>query len=87
MKNPKEALSDAWGIPKDLALDLPHMTLSGNRELYLENYKSLLKYSTEEIIVGGKKFRITISGKKLEIKSIRRDDILILGEITEIQYQ
>ena len=87
MKNPKETLSDAWGIPKDLALDLPHMTLSGNRELYLENYKSLLKYSTEEIIAGGKKFRVTIVGKKLEIKRIRREDIVILGEITAIQFE
>lgn len=87
MKNPKEAIGDAWGIPKDISLDLPHITLSANREMYIENYKSLILYESEKIIVGSRKYELEIRGKNLQIKQIRRDDILIFGEILHIEYK
>ena len=87
MKNPREALGNAWGVPKDVSLDLPHMTVSGNKELYIENYKALLSYDSGSIVVGSRKFVIAVTGKNLEIKSIRRDDILITGEILHIEYK
>ena len=87
MKNPREALGDAWGVPKDVSLDLPHMTVSGNKELYIENYKALLSYDSGSIVVGSRKLGIAVTGKNLEIKSIRRDDILITGKILHIEYK
>lgn len=87
MKNPREALGDACGIPKDISLDQPRMIISGNKELYIENYKALLSYDSSSIVVGRRHFGIVVSGKDLEIKSIRRDDILITGEILHIEYK
>ncbi len=87
MKNPKEVIGDKLGIPKDIALDLPHITLNGNRELYIENYKALLLYYSDKIIIGGKKFSVEICGKNMEIKSIQRDNLLIYGKFVRIDFK
>lgn len=87
MKSPREAAGDKFGIPKDISLDLPHITLNGNRELYIENYKALLAYNDTEIVMGGKKFHVCVNGENMEIKSIRRDDIVIFGKILHIDFK
>lgn len=87
MKNPAEAVGDAWGIPKDIALDMPHITMYGDRELYIENYKSLISYNSTKIETGSKKGKVIITGKNLEIKSIRREDIMISGLILHVEYK
>lgn len=87
MKNPKEIIGDKLGIPKDIALDLPHITLNGNRELYIENYKSLLLYDSGKIMIGCKKYSVEISGKNMEIKSIQRDNLLIYGKFVRIDFK
>lgn len=87
MKNPKEVIGDKIGIPKDISLDLPRITASGNREIYIENYKSLIAYDSSEIIIGNKKFRVSVTGEKMEIKSIRRDDIVIFGQILHVDFK
>lgn len=87
MKNPKEALGDKFGIPKDIALDLPHITMSGNREMYIENYKALMQYTADKIIIGNKKLSMTINGENMIIKAIEEDKLLILGNFVQIDFK
>lgn len=75
------------GAPKDVSLNLPRLTAEGNKDLYIENYGALISFAPDEITVGGRKILVSVSGKSLEIKSLRRDDILITGEILHIEYK
>lgn len=87
MKNLMESIGDACGIPKDISLDMPHISLSANKELYIENYKTLISYSSEQLITGSRKYIIKFTGKNIEIKSIRREDMLVIGEFSHIEYK
>ncbi|MDY3030750.1 MAG: YabP/YqfC family sporulation protein [Clostridia bacterium] len=87
MKKLRETVGDTFGIPKDIALDMPHIVLFGNRELQIENYKSLISCESSEITVGGRDFSVVIYGKNMKIRSMRREEILIDGEFLRLEYK
>ncbi|MBQ2695872.1 MAG: sporulation protein [Clostridia bacterium] len=89
MKKKKEKtvaarLSGFLDIPLDMVADVPRVTLSDNRELTVENYKSIEAYEPEEIRLRSKNYRITISGNSLQIVAITDDEILIHGIISGV---
>ncbi len=87
MKSIRETAGDAFGIPKDISLNMPRITVSADAELYMENYGSLLSFSDTSMTVGGRLFTVTVSGAGFEIKSIRRDDLTLIGKILHIEYK
>lgn len=84
--NIKNNIADALELPKDIVLDLPKITLIGNIQLYIENHKGIVEYSKERIRVNSKNGIIRIIGKKMVIKNIVTDEILITGEILNIEF-
>lgn len=80
-----ERLSNTFDLPKDVIGNeiLIHMT--GETELYLENYKGLLAYSCTEIIVKGYYCQVRISGKCLSIAYYSDEDMKITGVIQEVK--
>lgn len=85
-KNVKERLNDVLDLPSDMLLDIPRMTMNDNRELQIENYRSVLEYEDGQIKLNSKNYIIKINGKKLEIVSITDDEIFIRGVITSISF-
>lgn len=85
-KNVKERLNDVLDLPSDMLLDIPRMTMNDNRELQIENYRSVLEYEDGQIKLNSKNYIIKINGKKLEIVSITDDEIFIRGVITGISF-
>ncbi len=87
MKKRKEKLSVASrlsgliDIPLDMVADVPRMTLSDNRELTIENYKSIESYAPEEICIQSKNYQIRIAGSNLQIVAITDEEILVRGMI------
>lgn len=77
----KERLSAALDLPLDMVADVPHFTLNDNRELSIENYKSIEGYEPTEITLRSKNYRICITGHNLQIIAITDDEILIRGTI------
>lgn len=85
-KNLRAGISRVLDFPQEVLLDLPKLTLSGNRELYLENYKGIIEY-TDAVIrlnIGEKQLKITGAG--LGIKSIDSDDITVFGDIHHVEF-
>ena len=85
-KNVKERLNDVLDLPSDMLLDIPRMTMNDNRELQIENYRSVLEYEDGQIKLNSKNYIIKINGKKLEIVSITDEEIFIRGVITGISF-
>lgn len=73
-------------LPKEVMLDLPFVTVMGNEKIRIENYKTILEYTEEYIRVDTKSGILLIQGKKLSIKNIKEDDILITGKIKSVDY-
>ncbi len=83
-KNTGKRLSGLLDVPLDVVADVPRFTLNDNCELSIENYKSIESYEPAEICLRSKHYRITITGKNLQIVTITDDEILIQGIITNL---
>ncbi len=83
----KETLSDWWGVPKDIIMDLARLTITGSREIYIENHRGIIKYTDEEILIKTQEGVLSVCGKDLKIEHIRTNDMLILGFFKKIGYE
>ena len=87
MKKISEVIADTWGVPKDVIMDIPLITISGDREVYIENHKGITEYGGGVIRVSTGIGTVKIQGKNLEITVIRREDILVSGRFMKIEYE
>ncbi len=82
-----ETVADAWGVPKDVIMNIPRLTISGDKEIYIENHKGVLVYTDGEIRVSTAMGVVRIRGKNLVIRRIRLEDMLISGAFAGVEYQ
>lgn len=82
----KSKIAEKLNIPLDISEGFPIVTISGKKELYIENYKGIIEYGKECIRIQTKGFRITISGKNLEIVYYTNVEMKIAGIIDSITY-
>lgn len=79
-------LIETLDLPKDICLGMMNVRLVGNCEVWIENYKGILKYTEKLILIQGKKNQLCIEGNKLSIVYYGCDDMKIQGIITNIKF-
>jgi sporulation protein YqfC len=62
------------------------VTLTGNDEAWIENYKGIIEYNDSFIMLQGKTCRVCIEGKALEIDYYTNEDMKISGNICCVRY-
>ena len=50
-------------LPKDSMLGASIITVTGNTDIFIENYKGILQYTNEVILLQGKNCKIELKGK------------------------
>ncbi len=73
-------------LPKDTMLGASIVTITGDREAFIENYKGIIEYTTESIVLQGKNRRICFEGKRLSIDYYTNEDMKISGSIEAVRY-
>lgn len=73
-------------IPMDIALRLPNIEITGNRQVYIENYKSILEYESSVIRLKLKNMQMVIEGVNLVIDYYTQQNMLITGKIKSIKF-
>lgn len=73
-------------LPQDVVMDLPRMTLIGNMQLYIENHRGVLHFSSDELKLALSKGRLEVYGKQLVIRAIFSEEVFIEGTIQDIKY-
>lgn len=81
----RQAVLDS-GLPSEVLLGNTLMTMIGPSELWIENYKTLLEYQEQKIVVQTKKNIIQIEGQKLCICHYMEEHMMICGNIRSITY-
>ena len=61
----KEKINSVLELPGEIILDLPKLTLTGNKNLIIENYKGIIEYSDKIIRINTKHHMIKVTGEKL----------------------
>lgn len=81
-----EALSTNLNLPEDILAGAPILTVTGNNQLCLENYKGIIEYTGNLIRIQAKNCRIHIEGAELTIDYFTDDEMRISGRVKEIHY-
>lgn len=77
----KKAVVSALEIPPDLAYKDSIVTLTGDQEVVIENYKNISSYTSEEVVILTGNGKLIVSGKNLEILWYTAYDMKIKGYI------
>lgn len=80
----KEDMITSLEIPRDLAMKETVLTVTGRHQVIVCNYRSVLRYEEEEIILLTFRGRLQIRGKRLRIPVYTPEEMYIEGVITEI---
>lgn len=89
-RNEKEKMinriADFLEMPEELVGDNTKITLVDNKYLYLEGNNQIIDYYEHYIKVKTKKVTLILDGKKMEIKELSDNELVIEGEILNISY-
>ncbi len=73
-------------LPGDVLYGDVLLRLSGNREALIENYRGILLYTSEEVVIACKKITLRIYGCGLHIQYFSGTDMKVTGTINTISY-
>ena len=83
----REQVIEQLELPKDFVLKDALVTITGRRELLIENYKGILIYEDSFIKIQAKNCRIEITGTHLNIDYYTNEEMKITGFLQQIQYE
>ena len=82
----KNVLVDTLKLPKDVCMGALRVTLTGNSEAWIENYRGILEYTQEMILLQTKNCRVCFEGSRLSIDYYTNEDMKISGCISQVRY-
>jgi len=82
----KEKVAKMLEIPEEVVSDRPKITTVGRKEVFIENYRGIIEFTNEIVRINSNYGIITISGKNMKIREITNEDIIITGDIDNIDY-
>lgn len=82
----KETLGEVLDIGEDIIMDLPRITLCGNRTINIENHKGIMDYAPLNIKIRVSNGFIEIAGENLVLKDINREEIILEGNILKLNF-
>ena len=85
-KEKKEHVVDSLNLPKDMMLGASIVTITGNKEAWVENYKGIIAYHEKQIILQGKTCQICFVGQGMSIDYYTNEDMKISGQIECVRY-
>lgn len=85
-RNLKEKFTEMLALPKEIVLDLPKITMLGNGQIVIENYKGIIEYDSEKIRINTAMGLIKIFGQNLEINTVTNEEILITGKVSNVEF-
>lgn len=84
-KKIKDDFVTALEIPRDLAYKETIVTMTGQNQVIIENYRSIQKLTKEEIVILGIHGKVQLFGRRMQISHYTPEEMLITGYITEIR--
>lgn len=83
----KERIANSLKLPKDLVLGASIVTMIGKSEVWIENYRGILEYTSESIVLQAKTCQISVLGERLNIAYYTGEDMKITGLVHSVSYR
>ncbi|WP_371370652.1 sporulation protein YqfC [Sporomusa aerivorans] len=81
-----QSLAGFLEIPQDLVLDLPRITMLGNKQLLVENHKGIIEYTPSLVRIKLSQGELFVCGEELMLGNLQAEQILIEGIVQEVKY-
>lgn len=82
----KEKMAQISELPKDVVMGMPMLTMMGQMELNIENYRGIIEYTELLVRIQTKNGQIRITGDHLKVDSYTNEEMKITGYIKSIEY-
>lgn len=86
IKTKKQKFIETLQLPQDILCGEIRITITGNREIWIENYKGLLECTNTSILIQTKNHKLLLEGKALYIDYYTNEDMKISGRILSVKY-
>lgn len=73
-------------IPADVMIKLPHIELTGNREILIDGVRSINEYGETRVMLDCGKISVRITGVNVCIDRYISDTAVVSGVLTEIAF-
>ncbi|MDP4088359.1 MAG: sporulation protein YqfC [Bacillota bacterium] len=83
----REGLANQLDLPRDVVLNIPKISVTGNNEITIENHKGIVLFDEKEVKINSNVGLISISGEKFEILFLGGSTITISGSFKAIYYE
>ena len=85
-KKPKEVIAKGLSLPRDVVFGDFIITLTGNCEAYIENYRGIVSYDENKISIQGNHVVLNICGCDLEVDFYSQESMKIKGKIKKLEH-
>ena len=82
----RKKIAEASGVPDEVILGVPVVTVTGCYEFIIMNYRGILEYTDSLVRIQTKVGQIKIIGKRLCMDYYTNDEMKISGRISNIEY-
>ncbi len=82
----KQKVTEILELPKEIVLNMPKLTMLGNGDLIVENYKGILEFDDGLIRLNTTSGVIKVTGVNILIKEITLESIMIFGDIQSLEF-
>lgn len=83
----KEKMVDKLELPREIVMNVPKITITGDNEITIENHKGIVSFDNDKITINTKLGLLVIRGSKFEILFIGGSTITVGGKFKAIDYQ
>lgn len=80
----RKMAADLLDLPQDVVFDLPRVTMIGDRQLYIENHRGVLHFSSDKLRLALSKGELEVIGDGLVIRTIWTEEVFVEGLIKHI---
>jgi sporulation protein YqfC len=81
----RKMTAELLDMPQDVVYDLPRLTMIGDRQLYIENHRGVVGFSSELLRLALSKGQLEVRGSDLVIRTIWSEEVFIEGLISGIE--
>jgi len=81
-----QRLAGILEIPQDIVLDLPRITMLGNKQLLIENHKGIIEYNPSLVRIKLNQGELIVAGKDLTLGDLQIEQILVEGTVEDVKY-
>jgi sporulation protein YqfC len=87
MENKKNEWMERLELPKDVVFQDSLIQITGNQEMFIGNFKGILFFSSDKMILQAKKGILTILGKRMTIDYYAREELKLKGTFLSIGFE